>query len=490
MKNKSLQVNAILNSIRTILNIFFPIITFPYVSRVLGVKGIGIYNFSNSIVSYFLLIAALGINTYAVREGARIRENKFKISNFANQVFTINLYSTIIAYILLILCLLIFNQLREYTICILIFSVQIFFTTIGIDWLYQIYEDYTYITVRSIIFQIISLLLLFIFVKDKNDYLVYAGITVFSAVGSSVLNFIHSRKYCHVRIVFHVNWRKHIIPIMILFFTAISNMIYLNSDITILGLMKNTYIVGIYSVSAKIYGIIKTVISAILIVTVPRLAMLFGEQKIKEYKGILSNLTKTLIVLTVPASVGLFMISKEVVMLVAGEKYLQATSSLRILCFAYIFCILSWILNDCVLIPARKEKCVLVSMSTSAILNVVFNLVFIPYLNENAAAISTVLAEACMLIMNYYYSRHIIKNIFLSKDMWRNFISSFLGGFGIVGVCILCQRMLHSTILITVLSILLSATIYVIILVVLRNDTVIDLLDKIIFSRFNRTYKK
>ena len=87
MKRKSLGVNALINSIRSVVNLIFPLITFPYVSRVLGVSGIGIYNFSSSIVSYFILIAALGINTYAVREGARLRENRSLISNFASQVF-------------------------------------------------------------------------------------------------------------------------------------------------------------------------------------------------------------------------------------------------------------------------------------------------------------------------------------------------------------------------------------------------------------------
>lgn len=488
MKHRSLQVNAILNSLRTILNIIFPIITFPYVSRVLGVRGIGIYNFSNSIVSYFLLIAALGINTYAIREGARIRENKVKINDFANQVFTINICSMIVAYIFLFLCLAIFVPLRKYMGCILIFSVQIFFTTIGLDWIYQIYEDYAYITIRSIIFQIISLILLFIFVRNRNDYLVYAAITVFSAVGANVLNFIHSRKYCHIKIVFHVDWKKHMLPIMILFFTAISNMIYLNSDVTILGLMKNAYVVGIYSVSAKVYSIVKTVISAVLIVTVPRLAMLFGEKRIKEYENILSDLTKTLIVLTIPASIGLFMISRGVVLLVAGEKYLQATTSLKILCFAYIFCILSWILNDCVLIPARREKYVLVSMTTSAVLNVVFNLVFIPSLNENAAAISTVLAEFCMMVMNYYYSRDIVKHVFLSKDIYKDFFSSLIGGVGIVIICLFCDKVINSIILNTIVSILLSVIVYAIILLILKNEIVITLFKKTIFSKFNRNY--
>jgi O-antigen/teichoic acid export membrane protein len=100
MKKKSLELNAFLNSLRSILNLLFPLITFPYVSRVLSVDGMGIYNFSNTYVNYFLLIAGLGIATYAVREGAKYRNNTEEISKFASQVFTINIYSTIIAYVL------------------------------------------------------------------------------------------------------------------------------------------------------------------------------------------------------------------------------------------------------------------------------------------------------------------------------------------------------------------------------------------------------
>lgn len=479
MKHKSLQVNAILNSLRTILNIIFPIITFPYVSRVLGVRGIGIYNFSNSIVSYFLLIAALGINTYAIREGARIRENKSTINNFVSQVFTINICSTVIAYILLFLCLVVFVQLRKYMICILIFSLQIFFTTIGTEWIYQIYEDYTYITIRSIIFQIISIILLFVFVRGPKDYLNYAAITVFSAVGANVLNFIHARQYCHIRIVFNFDWKKHLIPILVLFAAGVANMIYVNSDVTLLGLMKNNYIVGIYSVSSKIYSLIKTLISALLIVTIPRLALLFGNNRIHEYKNILSKLTNTLIIFTLPASVGLFMLAKEIILIVSGSNFLRSICSLRILCFAYIFSILAWILSDCVLIPAKRENKVLISMSLSAILNIVFNILLIPYWNENAAAISTVLAEICMFVVNYHYAKDIIGDVFKSKLVLKNFINSIVGCVGIVIVCILCNVIFNSMVIKTTFSVIISVIIYVGILILFRNKLILEILKKL-----------
>lgn len=478
MKHKSLAVNAFLNSLRSILNILFPLITFPYVSRKLAVDGIGIYNFSNSVVNYFLLIAALGISTYAIREGAKYRNNEKKITEFVSEIFTINIYSTLIAYILLFLCLITFSKLHNYFWCILIFSFQIFFTTIGTEWIYQIYEDYAYITIRSIIFQIISVILLFVFVKRPTDYLNYAAITVFSAVGANVLNFVHVRRYCKVHLVFHFNWKIHLIPILIIFGANIANIIYVNSDITLLGLMKNNYVVGIYSVSSKVYQIVKTLISAILIVTVPRLAMLFGKHRMEEYKNILIKLSNVLVLLALPASTGLFMLAREVVLIISGPKYLRSINSLQILCFAYIFSILAWILSDCVLIPAKREKYVLRSMSVSALLNIVINLALIPFWNEDAAAFSTVLAEVCMFIVNYHYAKDLVKDVFTSKTLLHTFISSIIGCIGIILVCVLCNYSFQSLIIRTIFSVVLSIIMYGAILILLKNEFAISMLNR------------
>ena len=245
MKKKSLGVNAFLNGLRNVLNLLFPLVTFPYVSRVLSVSGIGIYNFSNTYINYFLLIAGLGISTYAVREGAKYREDKNKINIFASQIFSLNMIATLIAYLLLFLSLLIFKNLHSYIYCILIFSLQILFTTLGTEWIYTIYEDYTYITIRSIIFKIISIILLFLLVRKPEDYLIYAGITVFSAVGSNFLNFIHARNFVHIKLTTNINWKYHLKPILVIFASAIAVTIYVSSDTTILGLLKNDYAVGI-----------------------------------------------------------------------------------------------------------------------------------------------------------------------------------------------------------------------------------------------------
>ena len=479
MKANSIKINALLNGLKNLSSLLFPLITFPYVSRVLSVKGIGKYTFSNSIISYFLLIAGLGISTYAIREGAKYRDNKVRMSQFIDEIFTINVVSASIAYLLLFVCLYVFVRIHSYVICILIYSIQIAFSVIGVEWFFTIYEDFAYITARSIVFQIISLILLFIFVRKSNDYLNYATITVFATVGSNTLNFIKARKKFNIKIVFHFDWSKHLTPIFILFASNIASLIYINSDITILGLMRDNYIVGIYSISSRIYTIIKTVLSSMLLVTIPRLAMLYGKHKTNEYNNLLKNVTNFLTIIIIPAMVGLFLLSKQIVLIIAGKHFLRSVISLKILTFATIFAIFAWILSDCVLIPAKREKYILKSTVISAVINVIFNLIFVPSLAEIAAAISTVLSELSIFLVNYYYARDIVSNVFISKTLLINIASSLLGSVGIVTSCLIVNSFNHLLIVNVILSVSISVIVYTVILLLLRNYYAISILNSL-----------
>ena len=478
MKKRSLGINAFLNSFRSVLNLIFPLITFPYVSRVLSVKGIGIYNFSNTYINYFILIAGLGVATYAVREGAKYREDKHEISEFASQVFSLNMVATIISYLLLFASLMIFKNLHNYVSCILIFSLQILFTTLGTEWIYTIYEDYAYITIRSIIFKVISIILLFVLVKKPEDYLNYAAITVFSAAGSNLLNFIHAQKFICIKLTTKTNWRYHLKPILIIFASTLAITIFVSSDTTILGLLKGDYAVGIYSTSVKIYQMAEGILSALLMVTIPRLAFLWGQKRINEYNQVLSKVLDYLGILVFPAAIGLIMLSREVILIIASEKYLPSVNSLSIISWAIIFSIFSWIFSDCVLIPAKREKQVLRNTSITAVENVVLNFILIPFMSYNGTSLSTVIAEFTIMIMNGYSCWDIIKPVIFKKDTLKNLLDSIIGCVGIVIVCLLCNYGFNSLILKTIFSVVLSVIIYGAILILLKNKNAYSMLDR------------
>ncbi len=479
MKTKSLGKNAFLNGLRSVLNIIFPIITFPYVSRVLSVGELGKYNWSNSFVSYFLLIAGLGIATYAVREGAKLRNDRNEISAFASQVFSINILSTVVSYTLLFLCVLIFPKIQSYSACIYIFSIQIVFTTLGTEWIYSIFEEYTYITIRSIVFKILSIVMLFVFVRRPGDYLNYAGITVFSAVGSNVLNYLHAKKFCTIRLTFNIDWQEHLKPILIIFASSVATTIYLSIDTTLLGLINSNYVVGIYSVSTKMYDIVKQLIAAILTVTIPRFALLWGRHRYREYRKLLLEISDALALISIPAAVGVYMLAPQIVILLSNAKYIRSVSSLRLLCPALIFSIFSWIFTSCVLIPAKRENKVLIITILSAVVNVVLNLLLMPSLKENAAAITTSLSEAISMLLGIYYSRDIIKGLYKSS-FWKGIFTYILGTISIVIICFAGDVLFNSTVMIILFDVVLSIVEYVLILLGVKNKFALDVLERIL----------
>lgn len=477
---KSLGINALLNGLQSILNLIFPVITFPYVSRVLSVNGMGIYNFSNTYINYFLLVAGLGINTYAVREGSKLRDNFQKISNFSSQIFSINIISTLLAYILLILSLVFFRRLQPYALCISVFSLQIIFTTLGTNWIYIIYEEYAYITLRNVLFKILSIVLLFALVKRPNDYIMYAAITVFASVGSNILNFIHAKTFIRLKLTNRLNVKYHLKSILIIFASVIGVTLYASSNNTILGLIKGDYAVGIYSVSLKIYTISQSLLSAILTVTIPRLSMLYGKKNLNDYGALLSKLINLLIVLSLPATIGLAMLSKNVVLIIAGEKYFPATNSLSIMAWAIIFSLFSWIFSDCVLLPAKRESKLLINTIITAVFNIIINLLLIPFWSYDAAAVSIVLSEALVMSLNGYCGRDIIRKAINSKMILKNLVESLIGCIPIIIVCYIANLITMSLVKALCIAIPVSVFFYILTLFILKNSSMLELLKPIL----------
>lgn len=472
-QRKSLTINAFINGLRTVLNLVFPLITFPYISRILSVDEIGKYNFSDSIVSYFMLMSALGINQYAVREGARIRESRKDISEFVSKVFSVNIISMILAYIVLGVLLTFSNKLQGYWLCIVILSTQIFFTTIGTEWLYVIYEEYTYITIRSIAFKIISIVLLFVYVRNKGDYLKYTAITVVASVGSNVLNFLNAKKYCDIRFTLNFDWKLVLKPVMIIFASNIAIQIYVNSDITMLGFFGDDYSVGIYSISTKIYTIIKNVLTAVLTVTIPRFS-LYARERMGEYNELLQKVINTLIVIIFPAFFGLILLSKNVITIIAGSNYWNSQPSLCILSATIIFSVFNGLFSQCVLLPFRRENIFLKCTVISAVINVLLNFVFIPVWSDIGAAITTFMAELILCVLLYRNSRDIVKIIFRSSSTIKNLLSVLISVFSMSILCLLVMHKFNNFYLKTFGSIAISIIFYVILLIALKNEIAVS----------------
>lgn len=460
MKEKSLKSSALLNMIRTLLNVFFPLITFPYITRILSPDGIGILDFGKSISGYFVLISGLGITQYAVREGSAIRSDRERFTDFASQIFSINFISMFVSYMLLFITISLSSYLREYQSIILIFSLQMIFNTLSVEWIYNIYEDFAYITIRSIIVQIISIILMFLLVKQPSDFTNYAWITTLSTGGGYILNFIHVKKYVNLKFTIDKMISTHLKPIFILFFNNIASTIYLNSDITVIGFISGNYYVGIYSTAVKIYTIVKQLTNALLMATVPRLSNYYMNKEVDKYKETLSRILEILSMLVFPATVGLIMLREPIILIIAGEEFVRSTSSLMILSVGLIFSVLATFLVYGILLIQKKEKYILKITVISALLNLVLNFAMVPFLQERGAAVSTMLSELLICIL----ALRKIGNTFSFIINKKTILVIVIECISIICICFLTNIFVTDSIAIIISSIVVSITIYYLLL--------------------------
>ncbi|WP_029072519.1 oligosaccharide flippase family protein [Kandleria vitulina] len=475
-KSKSIQLNAILNGFKTILTIIFPLITYPYAARLLGASNIGKVDFSNSIVSYFVLIAGLGIATYAVREGAYFRNDDEKLSRFSSEVFSINVISTILALILLALFVVFFKRINTYSDLILIQSIMIIGNLVGVNWLFSIVEDYLYITVRTLIVYILAIILMFVFVRNKDDYLFYAATTVIANAGANFFSFFHARKYVKIRFTLRLNLNYHIKPIMILFLTTITATIYVNSDKTLIGLINGDYYVGLYSIAVNVYTILKNTLAAVILVALPRMTSFIARGDAEEYHMLSDKLLKVTILLLFPIVCGIIVTAPHVVVLIGGIKYADASLSLQILSLSLIFATFAIYFTNVVLLPYKLEKVNLIASAISAVVNIVINLFILKYFQQNGAAVTTLIAEFLMFVIEYYYAKRYIK-----FNLSKRFITSILlGCTSIFVVGYLISTFFKGMLVVLFLEIVLGAISYGLILLVLKNEMFMAMLNVVL----------
>lgn len=465
MKQNSLKVNMVLNGLKQCFGIIFPLITFPYVSRVLGEDGFGKYSFSWSIVSYFVVLAGLGISTYAIREGARIRDNRERLNIFCSEAFSINFITTIVSFCALIIVSIISIKIRNYLPFILIQSSALFLNLIGRDWINSIYEDYFYLTIRYLIIQVFSLILMFLLIKSSGDVWKYCLISIAASFGGNIPNLIYLRRYSKIRLVRRPNLKKHSPHLLVLFVTQISIMVYVNADITMLGFYANDSTVGIYSLASKIYSMIKTIVNAMVLVTLPHMTYII-ENTPEKYYETLKKVSSYLVVILLPITCGVFMLSEEVILIVGGSSYQSGSYILKILSGAMIFAVLCSFCMNSILIAHRREKECLKATTISAIINVSLNLIALPLWGMMGAAITTIIAEAINFLLLLKASKKIVD--LRSFDL-KNLFQNIMACISIVMVCMIVHKLHLRTIFTFIISSTLSTICYFMALLMLKN---------------------
>ncbi len=473
MKQTSLKKNAFYNMLRGLMNIIFPIISFPYASRILMPEGLGKVNFANSVIEYFVLFALLGIKAYASRECARVRDDREKLSRLAKEILIINAVSTVISYILLFFALVFIPKFAEYRILLIVCSTKILFSTIGMDWLYTANEEYRYITMRSVFFQFLSLVFLFTFVKAPDDYVFYAGMGVFSSVGSNFCNLIYSRRFINIFTKSPLNLKRHFKPVLTFFGTTLAGKLHSALDAVMLGFLLSSTSVGYYSAASKISLLVRQLIQAICQSLMPRSSYYLETGEIEKFNKMVYKAADVVFFFSVPAAFGLYFLCKPLIIIFSGDQYLPALSAMKIIVPTVIICSFNSFLNNLILIPNRKEKIFLIAQCIAAGLNIVLNAVFIPLLGVFGAALATLLVEAATVIV----SLSACLDYFKTRDIYIAFLQALTGAVIMFAGIFFMFSSLANPFLQTVFSIFTGGLIYAVVMLIFKNQTALMILN-------------
>lgn len=468
-KQVSIKANMVLNAIKTVLNLLFPLITAPYVARILHVENIGIYSFATSFVSYFIIISSSSVELYAIREGSPIREEKSKINYFINEIIALNVLITAIEYVSYFFLLKSVPGLKQYIMALVLISPSIAVTTVGCEWVNSIFEDYYYITIRSIIIKAVSLVLTFVLVRDENDLGKYIFLYVFSIALTSIINVLYSRRHFHFFISFNRNIFHHLKSILYISASTFAIVIYTSFDTIMLGFICNNKIVGLYGVSTKIYLALKSFLSAFIVVAIPRFSYYKGNGLINEFNRTLDKLSKLIISSIIPIISLIILYSREVILILFGSEYERSKYSLAILLVAAGFAMLAYIFTQCVMMPLKKEKQLVWITVISALINIAFNFILIPKIQEIGASITTVMAEAFTFISAYLMTR---KEFKLNK-IGRSVRVVIVGSVVEILVCMLINNIISNIYIHTVVGVALGLFIYYFVELALKNEIAI-----------------
>jgi len=474
---QSVKVNYILNLINTGTQMLFPLITFPYICRVIEADGIGQINFFQSIISYISLFTCLGIPMYAIREIARDRSDVVQMNRTAMEILLLHSMLTLVGYaIVAILCLTV-PQIQVNIPLFLILSLTIFFTAIGCEWFYQGIEDFKYITIRGLIIKTVSVVLLFIFVKSKTDLLYYGCYTVFGVLGGNIFNFFRLRKYIHrENIIFsELHIKRHIKPVLKVFSFSVVTSIYLQLNTVLLGFLKNALAVGYFAAATKVMQMLLMMSSCLGSVMMPRASHLIAENKENEFNRLIQKSYDFTLAVALPMTIGLIFCAPSLIMALCGVKFEHSILPSQIIAPIILMVAISNVFGIQVLFPKGKTNIVTLCCGIGAVADLILNLCLIPFFSYIGTSIAYLGAEVATTVSMYFIGRRYIPIIYFKKSHLTYALGCIVMALALYGISLLQLP----TLTILLLQGCCGVLAYFIILCICKDEMLVQILSKI-----------
>ena len=426
MKIHSVKFNFLMNFIMTASSILFPMITFPYISRVLLPAGNGKVAFASSVIAYFTMFASLGIPTYGIRVCARVRDDKEKLSKTVQELLIINSITMAVTCAVFVLSVIFVPKLAAEKELYVINGIGMLLNMFAVSWLYNALEQYVYITVCNLAVKAASVILMFLFVKKTEDYITYGAITVFAGCASYIFNFIYAREFISLKKKAVYQLRPHIKPILIFFAMSAAISVYTNLDVVMLGFMKGDCQVGYYNAAVKVKTILVAFITSLGTVLLPRLSYYIKKGRKEEFERTVGKAAGFVLILGLPLMVYFMIFAKESILFLAGGDFEGAVLPMILLMPTILFIGLSNITGIQVLTPQNEEKKVLYSILCGAVVDFILNLLLIPQFVSSGAAFATGIAELLVLLVQCLYLKDMVRQVML-KISTGKILTALLG---------------------------------------------------------------
>ena len=449
--------------------VIFPLITAPYVARVLEPEGVGLFNFANTYASYFALFATLGLPTYGIREIAKTGNNKVSQTKFVSEAISLTIITTLICVIVFLITIVSIPQLNENILIFAISALGLYIAPFKIDWFFQGKEEFGYITFRSLIIKILSIICLFVFVHEKKDLLNFVIINAACTSINELWNYIKLHN-SGIHPYFTLHFKKHLKPLLILFSSSVAISIYTVLDTLMLGFMTSYDEVAYYNSATHISKTILPIATSLAAVVMPRMAFYLKENNWQEMKTLLNKSLSVVSFLSFPLTFSLIVIAPIFIPLFYGEQFIGAVLPLQIVAGVIISIGFNNLFGIQILVGLGKDKLFLYAVLVGTFSNFILNLIFIPLWGASGAAISSVVAETLILFVEIWLVRKYTSVKFkLGNDVSICIIASLL----FFPIMHLLNHLFNNWILIGVFTLIATLT-YLLLLYLFKNTALIS----------------
>lgn len=418
VKIRSVKFNVLMNMVLTSSQFIFPLITVPYVSRVLGTDGTGAVAFAQSVAAYFSLAALLGIQVYGIRACSSVRDDSEELAATVKELLLILFVSTTIVTAVYIGCLFAVPKMAADKALFLLFGLNVWLASFGVEWFYQALEQYGYITARSIAFKFVGLILMFLIVRTSEDYFQYGITVIVAGYGSNVLNMIRLRTLVDFSQGGKLNVTRHFKPMLMFAVASTSSNMYVQADTLCLGFLGTNSMVGLYQLVTKIKSVLVSATNAVGNAMLPRFSYYSANGDSDKLLELTAKNIDFVAVLSACVIAGCTFCARPVVLILGGEQFLDSALPLMLISPAVMFSALNIILGNRLVADGREREWAIINF-IGLLVAFLLNLLLIPRLGVPGAALSATGCEFFVFLMRSYRSREMLKSLRPYLDVWK-----------------------------------------------------------------------